>query len=253
MGINISQKTDYSALFSSMSTSKNSLTSGFSLSDYATIKNGSYYKLMKAYYGKDASSEVKSIAQKGASADTTPVNTSLQSSSESLKKSAATLLETGSKSVFNKKEITTKDENGVESTKTDYDTDAISSAVESFVKDYNSMLSAAKKSLNSSVISSASNMVTQTAKMENILSKVGVTVEDDNSLSVNSDTLKKADVSTIKSLFNGAGSFAYNVQAKASSIYQASSNDASKASGTYSSAASYSSSYNNGYNYDSFF
>ena len=47
MGIN----TDYSVLFGNMSTSaQTSSTSGFSLLDYASIKNGSYAKLLKAYY-----------------------------------------------------------------------------------------------------------------------------------------------------------------------------------------------------------
>ena len=47
--------TDYSALFGNLSTSaQTSSTSGFSLLDYASIKNGSYAKLLKAYYAKDS-------------------------------------------------------------------------------------------------------------------------------------------------------------------------------------------------------
>ena len=57
----INQGTDYSALFSSLNTS----STGFSLNDYAQIKNGSYGKLMKAYYGKDsASSKTASSSKK---------------------------------------------------------------------------------------------------------------------------------------------------------------------------------------------
>lgn len=253
MGINISPKTNYSALFSSLPTNKNSVSSSFSLSDYSTIKNGSYYKLMKAYYGKDASKEVQSLANKGASADTAPVNSKLQSSSDALKKSTDALLKTGEGSVFAMKEMTTKDENGVESKKMAYDMDAIGKAVETFAKDYNSMLDAAKNSRNASALSSAANMVTQTARMENILSKVGVSVGDDNKLSVNMDALKKADVNTLKSVFNGAGSFAYNVQSKASYVAMYAKEDATKASGTYSQAATYSSNVDNGYNFNSFF
>lgn len=59
--INISgltSSTDYSSLFSSLSSSSSSDSSstGTSLySDWASLKNGSYAKLAKAYYAKDSS------------------------------------------------------------------------------------------------------------------------------------------------------------------------------------------------------
>ena len=47
---------DYSSLFSSLSSnnksSLSSLTGNFTLADYASIKNGSYKKALKAYYKK---------------------------------------------------------------------------------------------------------------------------------------------------------------------------------------------------------
>ena len=36
---------------------------GINYSDYATIRNGSYFKLMKAYYTTGASDEISSIAK----------------------------------------------------------------------------------------------------------------------------------------------------------------------------------------------
>ena len=50
MSITIQARTDYSYLFSSLGTSSSSGTNLNFLSDYASIKNGSYAKLMKAYY-----------------------------------------------------------------------------------------------------------------------------------------------------------------------------------------------------------
>ena len=54
MSINIQAKTNYSFLFSGLSSSASNALSGNWLADYASIKNGSYGKLMKAYYAKDS-------------------------------------------------------------------------------------------------------------------------------------------------------------------------------------------------------
>ena len=52
MSINIQAKTNYSFLFSGLSSTASNAASSNWLADYASIKNGSYAKLMKAYYGK---------------------------------------------------------------------------------------------------------------------------------------------------------------------------------------------------------
>ena len=65
MSIYTNLKTDYSTLFSSLSTSKNgnsssNLLSSINLTDYYNIKSGRYYKLMKAYYAKNTAEESSS-------------------------------------------------------------------------------------------------------------------------------------------------------------------------------------------------
>lgn len=108
MSIRITGRTDYSALFSSLNGGKSTGIGGgsYSLADYASIKNGSYGKLMKAYYGKnktalsDAASATKKTNSKTATADTTSENASLQKSANALVKSAESLLKTGKDSVF---------------------------------------------------------------------------------------------------------------------------------------------------------
>ena len=260
MSIRITGRTDYSALFSSLNGGKSTGIGGgsYSLADYASIKNGSYGKLMKAYYGKnktalsDAASATKKTNSKTATADTTSENASLQKSANALVKSAESLLKTGKDSVFKEKDITTKDENGVEKTTKGYDTDAIYKAVSAFADDYNSVLSAAAKSKNSSVVSTASNMV-QTVANEKMLSRIGITIGEDNKLSVDEKKLKAADMTTVKSMMNGNGSFAYGVQTKASFISMYAKNDQNKASGVYGSSATYTASlFSNGDIWNSF-
>ena len=261
MSIRITGRTDYSALFSSLNGGKSTGIGGgsYSLADYASIKNGSYGKLMKAYYGKnktalsDAASATKKTNSKTATADTTSENASLQKSANALVKSAESLLKTGKDSVFKEKDITTKDENGVEKTTKGYDTDAIYKAVSAFADDYNSVLSAAAKSKNSSVVSTASNMVQQTVANEKMLSRIGITIGEDNKLSVDEKKLKAADMTTVKSMMNGNGSFAYGVQTKASFISMYAKNDQNKASGVYGSSATYTASlFSNGNIWNSF-
>ena len=234
MSIRITGRTDYSALFSSLNGGKSTGIGGgsYSLADYASIKNGSYGKLMKAYYGKN--------------------KTALSDAASATKKTNSKTA-TGKDSVFKEKDITTKDENGVEKTTKGYDTDAIYKAVSAFADDYNSVLSAAAKSKNSSVVSTASNMVQQTVANEKMLSRIGITIGEDNKLSVDEKKLKAADMTTVKSMMNGNGSFAYGVQTKASFISMYAKNDQNKASGVYGSSATYTASlFSNGDIWNSF-
>jgi hypothetical protein len=258
MSINIQAKSDYSYLFSSLSTSSSSSSSGLSsfLSDYASLKNGSYGKLMKAYYSSSASDEVKSVASGTTTNSTysstatgslskadTKAYTEVQSTTDDLKESADALLATGTKSLFNKKDITTKDENGVESTEKGYDTSAIYSAVSSFVKDYNSVINASASVDNTSISNRVTNMENTTSINSKSLEELGITINKDNTLSINKDTFMAADMDKAKSLFNGAGSYAYSVSASASMInynadYALTKSDTYTTSGSYSSAFS---------------
>lgn len=249
MGINITAKTDYSMLFSSLSNSSTAGTSffggSFSLVDYATIKNGSYTKLMKAYYGQNSSAVSSSVNKivSGSSKDESKTITALKSASDSLKKAADELLETGKDSVFNQKDITVKDENGVETTEKGYDTDAIYKKVSAFVDAYNKVLSSAGDSNNTRVLSTAANMTTQTVAHEDMLGKIGITIGEDNKLSIDEKAFKEADMTSVKSMMNGVGSYAYGIQTKASFINMYAKEDAARTSGLYAQNALYNSSY----------
>ena len=203
--------TDYSYLFNNMQPASTGGT--FSLGDYAAIKNGSYKKLLKAYYAKQD-------AEKSAISNESMKNSSLvKSSADALKKSANAL---NNEALWEKKE--------------DYDWDAITKAVKSFVDDYNSLVKLAGNSDSKDVLRNAVWMTGMTESNDNLLSKAGITVGKGNQMELNEDILKKADISTLKTLFTGHNSLADKIATKANSI----SNAAARTSGTYRNNGTYS-------------
>jgi flagellar capping protein FliD len=80
---------------------------------------------------------------------------------------------------------------------------------------------------------------------KNLLQKVGITVGADGKLSLDEDTFKKADMGTAKSLFNGTGSYGWQVSAQASWIDFAATNEANKAN-TYNAKGGYGNNYSSG-------
>lgn len=203
--------TDYSYLFNNMQPASTGGT--FSLGDYAAIKNGSYKKLLKAYYAKQD-------AEKSAvSGDSMKKSALMKSSADALKKSANAL---NNEALWEKKE--------------DYDWDAITKTVKSFVDDYNSVVKLAGNSDSKDVLRNAVWMTGMTEANDNLLSKAGITVDKGNQMELNEDVLKKADIRTLKMLFTGHNSLADKIATKANSI----SNAAARTSGTYKSNGTYS-------------
>ena len=207
--------TDYSYLFSNLQTSGNSSTGSASsfLADYASIKNGSYSKLMRAYYEKGSGSGTTK-ASKEASAEEAKQNSQVKSDAASVKDAADALVTTGSKSVFNLTDVKDKDGN----TTKGYDYDAIYKAVKSFADEYNDLVKSGGESDSTGVLRRTLTMTNETKANVKMLSKVGVTIGTDNKLTIDEKALKKADIHDLKTLFNGAGSFAYNISSKASMI-----------------------------------
>lgn len=199
---------DFSVL---LGETKNS--SGNILSDYAAIKNGSYGKLVKAYYAKQ---EAESAAQSG---DTTQKLTLMRSSADSLKKSADAL---NNASLWEKKKITkTDEETGEKIEAEDYDWAAITKAVKAFVDDYNSVVGEAGVSNTKSVLRNAAWMTGMTDKNSNMLAKIGIKIGKGNKLELDEEALKKADISSLKTVFTGYNSFAAGISGKAVSISNA--------------------------------
>lgn len=259
MNINFAMNTNYSFLFSSLGNSSNGSSGGMNLnflSDYASIKNGSYGKLMKAYYSQNSSDSVNKLASNvnnnTVSKTEKTALTKVQTATDALKESADILLENGSKSVFAQKDITTKDENGVETTTKGYDVDAIYKAVNDYVTNYNSVIKTANDSQNDMVITKASSLATSTYANSNLLSKIGITMNEDSTLAIDKDTFKNANMTTVKSLFNGSGSYGYRASAQASLINFAADREATR-NNTYTLSGTLNTAYNSGNLFDSIF
>lgn len=252
--INVNARQDYSYLFQSMTTSRgNSLGNLNFLSDYASIKNGSYGKLMKAYYAKDAAdktaSEGKDTETKknsiSTAADSAKTLSEIEKAADTMKESADNLLVKGSKSVFQKKnEKTTASE--------EYDTDAIYKAVSGFVTDYNDLLSKTSAASSKNLQSKADTLAAVTTANAKLLSRVGITVNSDRSLSLDEEAFKKSDMGTVKNLFGTTGAYGYKVSAQASMIDYTAAKESTK-SNTYTANGTYSNVYSAGNILNSFF
>lgn len=248
MTISAFDSNSISTLFSSLSTSRSSSSNtfnfGIDLSTYSMIKSGSYFKLMKAYYSTDGASgsSVLSPASTSTAKDSTKTLASIENAAEDLTESAEALYKTGTKSLFNK--TTTTGEDG--KTTSGYDTDAIYNAVSAFVSDYNSLVSAAGKSETTNIANAAAAMVNTTKINSSLLSSVGISFDSkDYTLSIDEEKFKSADMSVVKSLFNGTGSYGYSVAVKASMIDSYAQMESSK-SNTYNYSGNFTYNYSTG-------
>lgn len=213
-GISGYDSSSVGTLFSSLnSTTSNSASSdflGISYTDYASLKNGSYRKLVSAYYKKmDAENGSTSSS---VSNDSKQTLTSINGAASDLKESASALLTKGKDSLFKTK----TDEKG--NSYVDYDTDEVYKAVKSFVDDYNSMLDAAAESDTTSILRAAMSMLSYTSANEKALAEVGITIGSDSKLSIDEDKFKEASKARVQSLFQSTGGYAYQINAKATNI-----------------------------------
>lgn len=252
-GISGYNSNSISTLFSSIGRSPTSRRTGTSLtalastiSEYNLIRSGSYKKLMTAYYtrtdARDLQNSGNSKRTNSITKDSAGTLNNVKSAAGDLQDSASKLLKTGTDSLF--RQVDVKDEKG--NVTKGYGMEKIYSAVESFVNDYNDVIKAADKSSTSGIQKSAISMINATSRYASTLSKAGITIDSaDHRLSVDKDTFMKADISQIRSLFNGTGSFAYNVKSQASLIEHKAQNEALKAN-TYTSYGKYSSAFSSG-------
>ena len=195
-----------SSLFSSLNTG-NTMFGSFNLGDYASIKNGSYGKLLKAHYAeekKTASESAKTTTAKSnvtSKKDTTPFS-DVKKSADALKTAAE---------AFTKDDLFAKKDG-------EYDKEKILGAVKDFAGKYNATLDKVSKVNSKDVATSTKFMNSMTDTMSKALSKVGVTVGTDGKLSVDEEAFKKADMTSVKSLFADQFSYGSQIADKASEI-----------------------------------
>ena len=206
-------------------TGVNSMTSV--LTDYKTIQTGTYGKLLKAYYAKEADDPTaRKTEARSKLADS--VNSKLKSSlsdtrskMEALSTSASKLASVGDDSVFNK--VEKKNEDGT--TTSEYDVDAIYKSVSGFIKDYNNALSSASSSSYRSVANGSDSMSSTTNVLSRSLERIGIATDSSSGkLSVDEDKFRKSDMDKVKSLFSGNTGYASNIASTASRIAGTSSN-----------------------------
>jgi len=236
--------TSLNSFFNSSSYSKSNSAGNLNfLSDYASIKNGSYHKLLKAYYkGNDKVDSL--VSSTATSKETAKKLTAVESSADKLKEVADELYNGGTKSVFKLTDI--KQEDGT--TKKGYDVDAIYKKVSQFVDSYNDMLDAGDEVESQSLERAMKNLTTITGANERKLMDIGISLKSDGTLKLDEETFRKTDMSKVKDLFNGTGSYGYQVSARASMIDYAAQREASKAN-TYNKYGRYNNNYNYSYNY----
>ena len=75
-----------------------------------------------------------------------------------------------------------------------------------------------------------------TDKSSNMLAKIGITIGKGNKLELDEDSLKKSDISSLKSVFTDYSSYASKISQKAISI----GNAANRATATYTNNGTYS-------------
>lgn len=177
------------------------------LTDYASIKNGSYGKMMKAYYAKQKAEEEAE-------------------SSDSVSSKSKKTKDAASSSAARKFYETASKMSGLDYSEDNMD--ELYDKVSAFVKDYNSMMTSASKSKNSAVKAQADALNDYTYQNHKLFAKIGITMNSDRTLSIDEDTFKKVNertgatnIPTLTTLFKGVNSFADKAADRASRIYRA--------------------------------
>lgn len=252
MSITIQSKNDVSYLFSSLGSGAAGVAGSNWLGDYASIKNGSYGKLMKAYFKTASSEETKtsSVTTKKETLSTDAAKYSnVQKSADSLRTSAEALR---NQKLFAQKEVKSTDENGVETVTKEYDKDAIYKALDNYVRDYNAVVSATADLTDKTLGNRMTYLNQLTMNKQNDLAELGVSIQSDGSLKLDKDSFMKADMSKAKTLFSTDGAYGYRMSAQASLIRSAAGSAANRSSG-YTARASYNQAFTNGNLFNHYF
>ncbi|MBQ3105397.1 MAG: hypothetical protein IJC59_06005 [Lachnospiraceae bacterium] len=218
---------DYSFLFSNTNGSnQNNIFYGINLADYATIKSGSYAKLLRSYYremasgtdnhnnkvDKDKSHAVNHTVnhtQTGPTVDSGKVQeiNGLQKSVDELQSSANRLSKKGGASLFREEY-------------TDADKEALFNAVSDFVSDYNALVEKGGASSFSSIASMSGRMNDTAGDHQQALGEIGISLNK-GKLSVNKEAFMNADMEKVKEVFHETNSFGYFVSRRTDNIESA--------------------------------
>ena len=230
--------------FNSAGNSQNSFFSGLNFADYASIRNGSYNKLMKAYYAKNDSSGSSGSSSAGTrkageknywdyneKIKNAPkkeynywnYNEKIKGESSPGKKfadiaNAASSVKSSADAMEKAGEITYE-------------------AVSGYVNKYNELVQAAKNSSNAAINSSMRSISDYTKSNEKALAAIGITIDSGSkTLTLDKEKLKEAGVEKVKELFTGG--YGKTVNDRASAISSHANHEINKG-GMYSSSGIY--------------
>lgn len=207
MGINLNVKQDYSFLFSNLNGSNNSnnIFNSINLSDYNSIKTGTYGKLLKEYYKKVDTEETDSTSKKNTvnKPDSEAIKElkQIQTDANALRDAAGKLMQRGSSSALGSDDM-----------------NKAYAAVKDFADKYNTLMEEGSESDSKSIKRTAEGMVDLMKDYEESLNEIGITIDKDNKLVVDKDTFMKSSMDNVQDLFRGNNSLSYLTSMRAVSI-----------------------------------
>lgn len=204
----------YSGLFQSLSSSSGN--SNF-LADYASLKSGSYGRLMKAYYGTTVNSSSTSSGtgtrtsnvldqileerkNPKVSEEVKEANANLTTGISNLKKTVASLQNDATY---------TATQNAQTGQVSQSATDKTVSAMKDYVAQYNDVVNASKKSTMTNKTGYIANIMSSTAANADKLKEIGVTINTDGTLMLNEKKLRETDVTKVQDLFSSKDLMSY--------------------------------------------
>ena len=203
-----------------------------SLSDYSSIKSGAYRKLLNSYYKNTNNKATESIVTTNAQEAKKRFG-ALRDSAQDLYKVSSKLMSTEKSSVFGKNTSVT---------------DEVVSEVKGFIKSYNSLIDEADTVKSKNISGKLNFMTNQVNSYKSAMEDVGITINEDKTLSLDTDKLKNADYYDVKGLFSGTNSMAYQTSVRAVNISNAALSEQYNSSLYSANGVSYQNLYNNSYN-----
>ena len=199
IGINVGTNQNYSYLFGGSGSGNLNF-----LSDYMSIKNGSYGKLMKSYYGSINSSSTTSSGNKTGtsnyldrileekrnpkvSKETQEANSKLPSGISSLKSTVSTLQNSNTY---------TASKDGTSAA------DKVMSALKNYVSQYNDVVTTSKNSTLTNKTAHVAGVMRSSEANAEKLAEIGITINGDGTLQLNESKLKSTDISKVQELFS---------------------------------------------------
>ena len=175
------------------------------ISDYASIKNGSYGKLMKAYYGSANSSSTTTSTSKKSNTNNVLDRILDEKKNPKVSKEAQKAnadLTTGLSSLKTSLTALRSNKTYTDTPNGQSATDKTVSALKAYVEDYNSVVKAAKNSTLSNKTAYVANVMSSTAANADKLAEIGISVNSNGTLEFDESSLNPKNISKVQDLFS---------------------------------------------------